>query len=202
MKNVIFDFGNVLVDWDPYLALREYYPTKADMLSHFETIQFFAWNTEQDRGRSWEDGFAWVDEHHPENAHIFRTYLDRIQDAHRDAIPGMPELLRELFETGVAVFGLTNAAEESFQAVRKTVPEVDQMADILVSAKEGLIKPSREIYELCLSRNGLIASDTIMIDDRADNCAGAEAVGMHSHQFVDALALRRALSEHSLLAHA
>ena len=199
MKNVIFDFGNVVVDWNPYNALSHLFSSKEDMLVCFVKIEFYAWNTEQDRGRSWEDGFKWVEENHPEHRDVFRTYVERIQDAHRDPIAGMPQLIERLLTNQVNVLGLTNAADISFEAVRKTVPMVDRMSDIVVSAREGLVKPSKEIFELCLTRNGLNASETVFVDDMKANCEGAEAVGLHSHHFSNAERLTAELKRLGLL---
>ncbi|QMU59294.1 MAG: HAD-IA family hydrolase [Boseongicola sp.] len=199
LKNVIFDFGNVLVRWEPYNALSDFFPSKSDMLAKFEEIEFFAWNTEQDRGRSWAEGFMWVADNHPNDADIFDAYYAKLQDAHRDPVEGMPNLVNELINSGVNVLGLTNAAEESFQAARTTVPQVDRMTDVLVSAREGLIKPSPEIFELCISRNELTASETLFVDDNKGNCEGAMAVGLKAHHFQNASTLTAQLIKEGLL---
>ena len=64
----------------------------------------------------------------------------------------------------------------------------------VVSGDEKLTKPDPAIYRLALKRWGLRAEDCIFIDDRADNVAGAESVGIDGVVFTDAGALRKALS--------
>ncbi|MCL6283308.1 HAD family phosphatase [Ruegeria sp. 2012CJ41-6] len=199
MKNVIFDFGNVLIRWRPYAALNGYFSTEAEMLTCFEQIDFFGWNAEQDRGRSWEDGLAIAARDYPEHAHIFHAYSNGLDAAHGERVPGMSDLVEALHRRGVGLFGLTNAAEASFQAVKRTAPEIGYMRDVVVSSREGLIKPSPEIFEMCLSRNGIQASDALFVDDSAGNCRGAEAMGIRAHLFTDAATLQADLRALGLL---
>ncbi|MEX0348977.1 MAG: HAD family hydrolase [Paracoccaceae bacterium] len=193
MKNVIFDFGNVLIRWRPYAALHMHFSSEAEMLACFDQIDFFGWNAEQDRGRSWEEGLAVAERDHPDHAHVFHTYANGLDAAHGERVPGMSELVEALHAREVALFGLTNAAEASFEAVKRTAPEIEHMRDVVVSAREGLIKPSAEIFEMCLSRNGIEAAETLFVDDSAANCRGAEAVGIRAHQFRDAASLEQDL---------
>ncbi|MDP5218064.1 HAD family phosphatase [Ruegeria sp. 2205SS24-7] len=199
MKNVIFDFGNVLIRWRPYAALHMHFSSEAEMLACFDQIDFFGWNAEQDRGRSWEEGLAAAERDHPDHAHIFHTYANGLDAAHGERVPGMSDLIEALHRRGVGLFGLTNAAEASFEAVKKTAPEIGYMRDVVVSSREALIKPSPEIFELCLSRNGIRAAETLFVDDSAANCRGAEAMGIQAHLFTDAATLEADLRAHGLL---
>lgn len=56
---------------------------------------------------------------------------------------------------------------------------------VVASGDEGYIKPEPEIYEIALHRLGVQPEECVMIDDIAEFCKGAEAVGMHSIQFFD-----------------
>ena len=49
---------------------------------------------------------------------------------------------------------------------------------ITVSSEIGLVKPDREIYERSLALLAVNAADVLMIDDQAQNIAGAIAAGM------------------------
>jgi 2-haloacid dehalogenase len=69
----------------------------------------------------------------------------------------------------------------------------DRFRDVVVSGTERLMKPDAAIYELAVRRFGMSAEELIFIDDRAENVAGAEAVGMHGHVFRDADSLRAEL---------
>ena len=55
MKNVIFDFGGVLIDWNPeYVFLKEFRGDRAQMNWFFENICTSDWNEQQDAGYSIE----------------------------------------------------------------------------------------------------------------------------------------------------
>ena len=47
----------------------------------------------------------------------------------------------------------------------------------------GCIKPSREIFERVLSECGILADETLFVDDSEKNIKGAEAVGIHGYLF-------------------
>lgn len=52
MNAIVFDFGGVLMDWDPrYLYSRLFNGDEDAMERFFTEIGFFAWNTRQDEGR-------------------------------------------------------------------------------------------------------------------------------------------------------
>ena len=61
------------------------------------------------------------------------------------------------------------------------------------------MKPDPAIYRLALERFGLSGPEALFVDDRAENVAGAEAVGMRGHLFSDAEGLRDRLRGLGLL---
>ena len=56
---------------------------------------------------------------------------------------------------------------------------------MVLSGEEGITKPSVAIFELMAERLGLDPSQCLMIDDIAENCAGARAAGMQTILFQD-----------------
>jgi len=186
MRNVIFDIGNVVVRWRPFLALDHIFADEAEMERAFAEIGFYDWNLEQDRGRSWADGIAHAERETPAHAHVFRGYADGLGPAHRERVAGTSELIEALHARGVALYALTNAALASFEAAKAAAPALGLMRDVLVSAVEGVVKPDPAIFELCLSRNGLDRSETLFVDDSARNCEAAEALGITAHRFTTA----------------
>ena len=63
-----------------------------------------------------------------------------------------------------------------------------------------MLKPDAAIYHLALDRFGLEPGNAVFVDDRAENVAGAEAVGMAGLIFTDADTLRADLKKLSVLA--
>ncbi|MEM7567040.1 MAG: HAD family phosphatase [Pseudomonadota bacterium] len=196
-RAVVFDFGKVVIDWDPMRAVGHLFAGEAEAKAGLERIGFNAWNLEQDRGRSWEDGFAAA----PDAAAraIFEAYFAGIDAAHAKAVPGTAALIERLHAKGVPLFGLTNAAREAVEACRRHHPALGQMHDIVVSAEEGLLKPDPAIYEVLMVRTGRGASDLVFIDDNAKNVAAAEVLGLRGHHFTGADALKTFLTQEELL---
>lgn len=54
---------------------------------------------------------------------------------------------------------------------------------VVLSGEEGVVKPQPRIYEIAAERLGVGLEESVLIDDSADNCAGAEAVGMKAILF-------------------
>lgn len=199
MKNVIFDFGNVIIRWRPYRALSGIFATEAEMDQTLADIGFFDWNLKQDQGRSWEEAVAAAERDTPEHAHIFRAYADGLRAAHDKLVPGTSELIEALHRRDVPMYGLTNAAQASFAVVKSVAPVIGLMRDVVVSADEGVAKPDPRIFEISLSRNRLDRSETLFVDDSLANCEAAQSIGITAHHFTDAAGLETDLRTHGLL---
>lgn len=199
MKNVIFDFGNVIVQWQPFRALNGVFETVEDMNTTLDQIGFYDWNLEQDRGRSFDDALAAAKRDTPDHLHVFEAYFDGLLAAHDQLIPGTSELITELHGRGVNLYGLTNAARPSYEIVRSVAPVVGLLQDVVVSGDERIIKPDPDIFHLCLNRNGLVADETLFVDDSLANCQAAETVGITAHHFKHAAGLEADLKKHGLL---
>ena len=74
-------------------------------------------------------------------------------------------------------------------------PIFNELEGKVVSGEEFMIKPDAEIYHCLLDRYSLEASESIFIDDNADNVEGARKVGMHAVQFKNAEQLEKELKE-------
>lgn len=193
----VFDFGKVIVDWDPARAVAHLFETRDEARTALERMGFGSWNVEQDRGRPWEDGFlAAPDERARE---VFRAYRDRIDVAHEPAVPGTAALIERLHAEGVPLYGLTNGTALSAAATRRHHPVVAHMRDVVVSAEQGVMKPERAIYDILLSRIGRPAREVAFVDDVAANVEGARAAGMRGHRFTGAAGLEAFLLDEGLL---
>ena len=96
-------------------------------------------------------------------------------------------------------FGLSNMSLETWDDTRAMSPVFDRLAEMVLSAAEGCIKPEPRIYQVVLERTGFAASDLLFFDDNADNIEAARAMGFDVHHFTDPAALRPALQARGLL---
>jgi epoxide hydrolase-like predicted phosphatase len=80
---------------------------------------------------------------------------------------------------------LTNNVKEFGEHWRSTFP-IDELFEVIVdSSHVGMRKPDPEIYVLTCAQLGVEPDDAVFVDDNADNCAAARALGMETVHFGD-----------------
>jgi 2-haloacid dehalogenase len=197
--NVVFDLGKVLIEWDPRHLYRKVFADEARMEWFLAEVCHSAWNTEQDRGRSFDAGVEEAVARHPDWAAEIALYRDRWMEMVPHAIAGSVAILEELHARQVPLYAITNWNGDTFRATRARFDFLTLFRDIVVSGDERLLKPQPEIFTLLARRNGLRLADCLFVDDRFRNVQGAEAVGMTGHHFTTPEALRVALTQAGLL---
>ena len=191
--NLIFDFGKVLIDWDPHYLYDPYFGDRSRTDWFLENICTMEWNTQMDGGKPFAVGVAELSKRFPEWAREIEMFHSRWTEMVGGAVPGMYELLTDLKAAGHRLYGLSNWSTETFPLVRDRFPSLQLLEGIVVSGYEGIVKPDPAIYELLLKRYGLDARDCVFIDDNPANVAGAAAVGIRGIHFTSATDLRAAL---------
>ncbi len=191
---VIFDIGGVLVDWDPRFLYERLIPAGEALDVFLRDVVTADWHFQHDAGRPFAETSAELTALFPHHAELIAAWGPRFNESNRALIPGMDALVAELDEAGVPLFSITNFSGEFFPGFRAKYPALfGRFRQILVSGDEKLVKPDAAIYRLALDRFGIAAEDAVFVDDRADNVAGAEPVGMTGLVFTDAVALRGSL---------
>ena len=193
IRHLIYDFGAVLVDWDPRRLYVPYFGDEARADWFLTAICPSEWNAQVDAGRSPKEVTEERVALFPEWEKEIRLYFDRWIDMMGDGIPGMEALVRDYKARGYGAWGLTNWSWETFLLIRDRYPVFGLLDGFVVSGKEKTVKPGPRIYRILLERYGLRAEECIFIDDNPKNTAGAEAVGIHGLVFQDAAQLRRDL---------
>ncbi|SMO98649.1 HAD family hydrolase [Paracoccus laeviglucosivorans] len=200
-KNVIFDLGAVLIQWDAALAFADNFDTRDQAEEWMRQIDFDGWNRLQDGGRRFAEGLDVARARHGALADPLEGYLAAFHLTIEKPVPGSWEIVEGLREQGVPLYAITNWAAETWPAAIDTYPRLTEVfRDIVVSGQVSMLKPQPEIYRLLLDRNGLSASDCIFIDDSRANVEGALALGIDAIHFTDAEALGSVLSQRGLWA--
>lgn len=199
---VVWDLGEVLIRWDPLLAVAAGVGEE-EARRFFDEFDFHAWNYEQDAGRSWDDALAELDRTHPHFAAHGRAYREHFAHALPGEVPGTAQILTELHRAGVPLTALTNWSDELFHGYAPQRFAFLSLFDhIVVSGTEALAKPDPAIYRLAAERSGIALDRLAFIDDRPENVAAAAELGMHGIVFTDAASLRAELVGLGLLARA
>lgn len=191
---VVFDIGNVLLDWDPRHLYRKLFDDHDRMEWFLSEVCTPAWNIEQDRGRTFAEAVAELVTLHPHLENEIRAFDERWPETVSGVIEGSVDILETLRRGGVPDYAITNFSAEKFSVARGLWPFLDRFRDVIVSGEHRLLKPQAEIYRLLLERNGLAAGDCVFIDDSPKNVEGARGVGMHALHFTGPERLRADLA--------
>lgn len=178
IRNIIFDFGGVLMDWNPRYFFKDYFNDDEKMEFFLKNIAVDEWNAEQDRGRSLAEGTEILVEKHPEWEKEIRAYYENWTTMLRSDIPKNVEVLRKLANTDYELFGLTNWSHETFPYALANYDFFELFEEkIVVSGEEKLIKPNPEIWKVLLERYNIKAEESVFIDDNAKNVEMADSLG-------------------------
>ncbi len=196
---IVFDVGNVLYGWDIRLLYQKLITDQQRLdwfLSHVVTAD---WHFQHDAGRPHAETTAELTAQYPAEADLIAQYAPRWLETISGPLPGMLEIVAELADAGVPLYGITNFSAEFWAMFRPTAPVFDHFRDIVVSGAEKLVKPDAAIYRLALERFGLAPGEGLFVDDRLDNVRAAKANGFAAHHFSGAGALRQRLVADGLL---
>jgi 2-haloacid dehalogenase len=193
---IIFDFGGVLIDWDPRYLYRKLFDSDEQVETFLREVDFFEWNLKQDAGRAFEDAVAELCAQFPHYCEMISAYDHRYDESLSDPISGTVEILRTLKQAGYALYGLSNWPGEKFRNVRHKFPFFEWFDDIVISGEVRLAKPDPRIFALLLERIGRPAQECVFIDDSAKNIAVAREMGFQTIQFEGPEKLGQALASY------
>ena len=178
LKNVVFDIGNVLLDWDPQGLYKSIFgEDNYDEHPLNQIIGGDYW-LEMDRGTAGID--ETIDRLEP-------YYSDSIEDIgrfirevayHIEPMEDSFRLARECKDRGLNVYLLSNFGEEAYKTIRDRFDDFSIFDGGVISWEVKSIKPEPLIYQLLLEKYGLVPSETLFIDDTAHNIEAAEKLGI------------------------
>ena len=186
-KNYIFDFGKVLVHFEPdYMtAACVADPAAAAQISPVVFDRLY-WDPLDRGGITDEEVKNACHTRLPEELH---TLADEVYDRWMENLPfidGMPQLVKDIKAKGGKLFLLSNVSI-GFAQNWHTVPHLRELFSIfdglVFSGPLGIIKPSREIFKHVMDTFGLKEEDCIFIDDSEKNILGAEKAGIRGYLF-------------------
>jgi 2-haloacid dehalogenase len=204
MKNsitsIIFDFGNVLVKWEPEKIFQRYFPDQPQAVEKFfRDVKFMEWNAQQDKGRSFTEGVELLANEFPHYEPAIRGFHEYWEESLGGEISGSVELLRALKEKGYLMFGLSNWSAETFPVARRHYPCFNLLDGIVLSGEVKMIKPDPAIYEHCLQKMNRTASECLFIDDSEPNIITANKLGFNTIHFKSPEQLREEIQKRELL---
>ena len=179
LKNIIFDFGGVLIDWNPTYLYRKVFDTEEKMTFFLENVCNQDWNTQQDAGRSLDEATRLLQKQHPEYKNEIAMYYGRLDEMLGGIIEENTKLIKPL-RAKYKVYGLTNWSAETLPIAMARYSFFTDLDGIVVSGDEKLIKPDPKIYQVLIDRYSIRPEESLFIDDNYDNIVAAQELGFHT----------------------
>jgi len=185
VRNVIFDLGGVVLEWNPEAILEKYYldldaraTMRAALFQHPDWLLL-------DRGALTEtEAILRLGKRTGRS----RPELMRLFDAVRDSLRLKSDtvaLIERLARQRVPLYCLSNMSASTFAYLRSRYAFWPLFRGIVISGEVRMMKPEPEIFVHLLRRYELTAGDTVFIDDLGPNVQSAQAVGLLTVLFRD-----------------
>ncbi len=182
VQAVIFDIGNVLIEWNP----ERYYDRvigEDRRRAFFAGFDFFGLMDRIDEGAPFAETVEAAAVAHQDWGAEIRLLRDEWCDLAQPAIDHSVRLLRALRGRGVPVFVLSNFGAQNFPWSEAQFPFLAEFDRRYISGEMGLKKPDPAIYAAVEADCGLAPGALLFADDRADNIEAASQRGWQVHLF-------------------
>ena len=184
IKNIVFDFGNVLVSFDPRYMTRQYVKDEGDVALVSEVLFDRLYWDRLDAGTiTDEETLAECRKRLPERLwdvadKIYYNWIYNIPE-----VEGMKELVSYLKKTyGVKICLLSNISRY-FADHSGEIDCLKEFDKIVMTGYLGIVKPHKEIFDYLCDYCDIKPEESIFIDDNKANIAGADAYGIHTYLF-------------------
>ncbi|MBP3487677.1 MAG: HAD family phosphatase [Roseburia sp.] len=198
IKNIIFDVGKVLVEWEPEQAMARLGMDAATVDAVADaTVRMKDWD-EADRGAlTPEELLLHFIEKAPEYEKEIRDFWEHIGMAIYQ-YDYVKEWMQALKEHGYHLYILSNYGAWTYEHTKEALSFVEDVDGALFSFQVKQIKPEPEIYRTLLARYDLKADECVFLDDRAENIEGAKACGIHGIRFTSFEQAKQSLREYGV----
>lgn len=189
MKNIIFDLGGVIINIDYYRTERLFQENGIDNFG-----ELFSQMKQSDLFDRLETGKINAEDFYDELRGVAGVQLadEVIRDCWNAMLLDIPkerlDLLVNLKEDGFNLFLFSNTNIihlEAFNQIAKEQHGLDSLDHFFISPyyshEFGRRKPDAESFQALLDQEGLVAADTLFIDDTIMHVEGARSVGIVAH---------------------
>jgi len=196
VRNVVFDFGGVLLRWRPAEIIDSFYADEQLRRRAKELVFEHPDWVEMDRGTLSDTAAA---ERFAARLGRPEAEMHALLEHVKRSLTLLPEtvaLVEYLRSRGVPLYGLSNMAASTFAHLRQRYSVWDNFLGIVISAHVKLVKPDARIFEHLCARYALDPSDTVFIDDHLPNVESAARQGFRTIHFSEPGRCREELRAH------
>lgn len=183
IENIVFDVGNVLVDYDWKTYLKGYgFPEEVYERIADATFRSAVW-PERDRGLYDEETYvrqfvALAPEYEKEIREVLRRSPETIHSR-----PYSLTWVKYLKSRGYRLYILSNYCQYMLEANRPMMDFLKYMDGVVFSCQVKKLKPEKEMFQVLTEDYGLKPEKSVFLDDMEENCQGAREAGFHAIRF-------------------
>jgi putative hydrolase of the HAD superfamily len=193
IRNVVFDVGGVLLEWNPPRVIARLFPDlatqaviRARMFEHADWHEF-------DRGTLSESAAA---DHFAKASGLTADDTRALIRATRESlspIAGTIQIVEELAAAGVHLYLLSNMPVSTFEYLVQHHKFFGLFKHLVISGAILLVKPEPAIYKHLVEQTGIVPGESVFIDDLLKNVVAARECGFHAIQFREPQSCREEL---------
>jgi putative hydrolase of the HAD superfamily len=183
IHNIIFDIGNVLLDfcWEKHFASLGFTNEVYDKVAK-ATVLSPTWEA-FDQGIFAPDQLL---EMFIKNDPSVEKEIRQVYDSINGTIEIYPYTLswiEDLKKRGYHIYVLSNFSEKLHKECGNKLDFLKEIDGYILSYQEKLIKPDDQIYQLLIKRYNLNPEESVFIDDKMVNIKAARKSGLHGIVF-------------------
>ena len=186
IKNIIFDVGNVLVTWDPYVPFEKFFKNRDEITAFFEEIDFKNMVRVTDLGVTYKTAIENAVKKFPRHEEALLAYDTGWASSVTGKVDGTLEMMVRLKKAGYGVYGLSNFSHEKFPICAKKYGFAEHFDGVVISGEVREVKPEEPIYKILLKKYNLKPEECVFLDDRRENLETAKRLGFKTILFTDA----------------
>jgi len=193
IRNVVFDAGGVLLEWNPPSVIAKLHPDpKTQALIRQQMFEHADWH-EFDRGTlTYSDAIGHFAKATGLSSDETRTLIHATRESLRP-IEGTIRMVEKLAAAGVRLYLLSNMPVSTFEYLRQHHQFFDHFEHLVISGAILLVKPEPAIYKHLVEETGIVPAESVFIDDLLKNVVAARECGFNAIQFRDPASCREEL---------
>ncbi len=185
VKNIVFDLGGVLIDWNPRYLYRKVFQTEKEVEFFVTQVCHSEWNEQQDGGRPFADAIKEATQRHPKFEKEIHLYFERWSEMIAGDIGGTVNILKTIHgQNKYSLFALTNWSAETFHFAYDGFDFMKLFRKIIVSGRIHLKKPDPAIFHHLCRECAIQPEESVFIDDAPKNIEAARKLGFLTHHYV------------------
>lgn len=189
MRDIVFDLGGVLIDWDPRYLFRDHLGGDARAVEEFlGTVCTAQWHARLDAGSRFLESTAQLAREHPQHRDWIERYSSGWERMFRGSLAESVAQIARLRAGGFRLHALSNYPAERIRFLYRAFPFMADFHTVVLSGLVGATKPDPRIYDYLLARIG--RRDCLFVDDREENVEAARRCGMQAVRFVSGSGFR------------